>query len=329
MRLKIILFFILITYIAKAQFYPIFDNKNIGYIDSLGNIVVPCEYDAEVVFYKFSVKNKQFVNFTIPHWAHFNNNSLTLKTNQFNAQHIGNIIRYSLLDNKGNEIIKNNENKVYGLADGLAVNITYQKTFQKIFDSSYTYIDIETMEIKDKKYDFATSFYNGLALVLESDKYYFINKNFEQVFKELVIEDAKGFSDGLAAVKLDTLWGFIDKYGDWKIKPKYKVANSFNNGKAKVMIGTTFEYIDKDGKIIDEELNYSDGLAVMEHNGKYVFVDANKNIVINERFDYAVNFENGLAKVWTDNELYYINKKGKKIHAILKQTLYKKILNSK
>jgi len=68
---------------------------------------------------------------------------------------------------------------------------------------------------------------------------------------------------------------------------------------------------------------------VMEHNGKYVFVDANKNIVINERFDYAVNFENGLAKVWTDNELYYINKKGKKIHAILKQTLYKKILNSK
>ena len=321
----LILLFILLTHTISAQLYPIFDEKKIGYIDSTGNVIVPCEYDGEVVFYKFRIKNKQFINFTIPHWAKFNANSLTLKSDKFSSAHIGNIVRYALIDEKGEIIIDDSEDKIYGLSDGLAVYIQYLRTFEKVYDSSFTYIDVATKEVKDKKYDFAMSFNDGLALVLENDKYYFINTDFEKAF-ELEINDARGFSEGLAAVKIDTLWGFIDINGNWKIKPKYRLANSFNSGKAKVLVRNNFEHIDKEEKIIEEEFEYSEGLAAVEQNGKYVFVDKNGNIAINDRFDYATNFENGLAKVWRENELYYINKSGEKIYPILNPTLYKKLL---
>lgn len=327
MRLIIFLFFILLIYPSKAQLYPIFEEKNIGYVDSTGNIVIPCKYDAEVVFYKFNIKNKYFIDFTIPHWAYFKNNSVTLKTDKFSSSNAGNIVRYSLFDDKGNPIISDSEDKIYGLSEGFAVCIHYLKTFQKVYDSSYSYIDIESKK-KHFKYEFATSFNDGFALVIENDEYYFINKNFEKVFKELKIKDAKNFLEDLAAVKVDTLWGFIDKNGNWAIEPKFKLANTFNNGKAKVLLRNNFDYIDKNGKILEEELNFSEGLAIIEQNGKYVFVDKNNNIAIEDKFDYASNFENGLAKVWQKNELYYINQKGEKIHSILKPTLYEKLLKN-
>jgi hypothetical protein len=317
-------------YRSNAQLSPIFnDKKNIGYIDSMGAVIIPCEYDGEAKFYKFQIKNKNLIGFTLPHWAYFKNNSVTLKSDKFSLKHLGNIIRYSLVDDKGNKIIDNSENKIYGLSDGLAVCIYYLKTFQNIYDSFYTYIDIEKNEMLDKKYGFASSFNNEFALVIENGEYHYINKNFENTFGLNKIDDAKNFSEGLAAVKIDTLWGYINTEGNWQIKPKYKSANNFNNGIAKVLLENTFEYINSGEKIINEIMEYSEGLAIIEKNGKYVFADKSNNIVIDDRFDYATNFENGLAKVWKNNELYYINKNGEKVYSILDKAQYKKIFNQK
>ena len=45
-------------------------------------------------------------------------------------------------------------------------------------------------------------------------------------------DEAKYFSEGLAAVRIDTLWGYIDKTGNWVIEPRYSYASPFSNDHA-------------------------------------------------------------------------------------------------
>ncbi len=64
-------------------------------------------------------------------------------------------------------------------------------------------------------------------------------------------EDAMPFSDGLAPVKQDGKWGYIDHSGKWMIQPQYTVASPFDKGKAKVVIGRSSFSILKDGQKIE------------------------------------------------------------------------------
>ena len=42
------------------------------------------------------------------------------------------------------------------------------------------------------------------------------------------------FSEGLARVKVEELWGYIDMNGEFVIVPKFKYAEDFSDGKARV-----------------------------------------------------------------------------------------------
>jgi WG containing repeat len=70
--------------------------------------------------------------------------------------------------------------------------------------------------------------------------------------------DAKSFSEGLAAVAINSSgdqkkWGFIDRQGEWIIKPQFQSANSFDGGLAAVNCDDYSRnckaYIDKAGTI--------------------------------------------------------------------------------
>lgn len=52
-------------------------------------------------------------------------------------------------------------------------------------------------------------------------------------------EDAKGFSQGIAAVKLNGLWGYIQPDGRWLFEPQFQWAGSFEkSGTAKVILSS-------------------------------------------------------------------------------------------
>lgn len=63
------------------------------------------------------------------------------------------------------------------------------------------------------------------------------------------------FSDGLAAVKLEDNYGFIDKRGEIVVKPIYDSAENFKNGLAKVSIKGENVIINKIGDIIWSSVN--------------------------------------------------------------------------
>ena len=65
-------------------------------------------------------------------------------------------------------------------------------------------------------------------------------------------DDARSFSNGLAAVKIDNKWGYIDKTGVVVIKAEFDNPGSFSNGLARVKVDDKWCYIDKTGKYVWE-----------------------------------------------------------------------------
>jgi hypothetical protein len=65
-------------------------------------------------------------------------------------------------------------------------------------------------------------------------------------------DDAHGFSEGLAWVKVDGKWGCIDRTGRMAIEPReLKKVNDFHNGLAEVVTPDgAHGYVDPSGKYV-------------------------------------------------------------------------------
>ena len=63
-------------------------------------------------------------------------------------------------------------------------------------------------------------------------------------------DDAYFFSEGLARVKLNGKWGFINKIGEEVIPLKYDEVENFSEGFAKVKLNGKVFYINKRGECV-------------------------------------------------------------------------------
>ena len=133
-------------------------------------------------------------------------------------------------------------------------------------------------------------------------------------------DDAKRFSEGLAAVKIDSLWGYIDSSGTIIIKPQFYDALDFSYDRALVELSNKkFEqaFIDRSGQIVFKPQEYTssfkEGFARTEINEKVAFYNINGELEIITDYPYGDSFHEGLAKIWTGDSTRYINKRGETI----------------
>ncbi|MEP7351869.1 MAG: WG repeat-containing protein [Acidobacteriota bacterium] len=133
-------------------------------------------------------------------------------------------------------------------------------------------------------------------------------------------EDAQDFHDGLAAVRADGKWGYIGKQGSFIVAPRFAQAGPFSEGMALVTDGESSGYIDKNGKmqfLAKSGGAFSAGLAfVGDYDHGFVYVDKRGKQIIQERFEFATDFQYGLAHVkliGKRNTFAYIDLKGKHI----------------
>lgn len=108
---------------------------------------------------------------------------------------------------------------------------------------------------------------------------------------------------------------YIDKSGAW-LPVSFDYAEDFSDGLAVVEIDGKYGYIDTSGDVaiaatFDEADGFSDGLAVVRINGKYGYIDKSGKVAIAATFDAADGFSEGLAAVKKDNRYGYIDKTGK------------------
>ena len=230
--------------------------------------------------------------------------------------------KYGFIDKTGKEIIP----IIYEYANAFHEGLASVKKGDK-----YGFIDKTGKEIIPIIYEYANAFQEGLAMVWKDydggvkSKYGFIDKTGKEVVP-MIYDFANDFHEGLAWVKKGDKYGFIDKTGKEAIPFIYDLANDFHEGLAKVLKGDKYSFIDKAGKevilITYDNVYASDfreGLAMVRKDedggfkSKYGFIDKTGKEVVPMIYDYAHDFNEGLACVKKENKFGFIDKKNKEV----------------
>ena len=166
-------------------------------------------------------------------------------------------------------------------------------------------------EIFDKVYNRRDKFY----LVSLNGRYNLLNKKSNTLLYRRWYDNIMDFNEGLAKVRLDNKYGYIDKTGREVVPCKYGFGFDFEDGLAKVELNGKWGLIDETGREVTPcKYNYicdfSNGLAIVELNEKWGYIDKTGNEVIPCKYEDAVDFEEGLARVKLNGKWGYIDKQG-------------------
>jgi len=147
-------------------------------------------------------------------------------------------------------------------------------------------------------------------------------------------DDASCFFEGLAAVKLGDKWGYVDRRGMLVIPAQFAMAGRFSSGRAAVIRRSDVRWplrvghIDATGKMIikpdffgGRDADFRDGLALVRPKGAPIvgllgfakrnrYIDTSGAFAFDTVFDHAKPFSDGLAKVWKDGKVMYIDTSG-------------------
>jgi hypothetical protein len=182
----------------------------------------------------------------------------------------------------------------------------------------YKYITLEGREITDAKYIRAYIFQEGRALVQRADSLWgYIDMNGNPIGG--VYKQALSFKDGMAWVNDN---GTIKALGlngkTTKTLPDDILSVwSYYDGMALFSMNGGQGYIDKNDNVIGNGNLFADGNRFQEgaasvtcDNGKYGYIDANANFIIDCYFDEAKVFKNSMAIVKSGDGWGVINKRG-------------------
>ena len=291
-------------------------NEKYGYIDVLGKLTIPLEYD-------------------FAGW--FANNLAPVCKNG----------KYGYIDKGNNLIIPFQFDKAMDFSEGLAA---VKKENQWFFIDTNGEVRFFINDINNSDMS-VLSFYNGFACVRNSiGKWGAVDKNGKEkvpfkydfpfwideigVFSVAIsypgnwgVRNIYGgsiiqagysridpYSEGLAACRKKKLWGFIDRKGLKRIDSIYEEAKCFSEDLAVIKKDGKWGAIDKIGSLIvpnsfDDMNSFKEGLAPVCQNGKWGFIDRTR-IRIQCIFDWVERFNDGLARVQYKGKECIINKNG-------------------
>ena len=131
----------------------------------------------------------------------------------------------------------------------------------------------------------------------------FVNAKCEWVVPGMYAE-VHDFSEGLACVKKDNLYGFVNMDGKEAIPPQFDDVgqDGFTEGVCVVSKGKkdSFFFIDHNGKrVIDVDFEaaygFHEGMAAVRVKGKWGFINKSGKFVIDPVFETVGSFNSGLA----------------------------------
>jgi tetratricopeptide (TPR) repeat protein len=126
-------------------------------------------------------------------------------------------------------------------------NTFVKKLLNEITQNNYI---VSNNKSSDKNFETIYAYSNGIARVKKNKKYGFIDINGSIVIP-LIYDDLRDFKNGFAAAKLNSKWGFINQKGLLAIDAKYSEISDFDKYKlARVEIKDKWGIIDSSGKEI-------------------------------------------------------------------------------
>ncbi|MFT6244745.1 MAG: antitoxin component YwqK of YwqJK toxin-antitoxin module [Salibacteraceae bacterium] len=146
-----------------------------------------------------------------------------------------------------------------------------------------------------------------------------IQYEYKEELRELRVNNAGTYSNGVAPTLADGGYVYIDNSGQVIIPGKFDYARSFSKGLARVTKNNKTGIIDTYGSYViplkyDFLGDFNHGLALAENNNKYGFIDIHDNVIIPLIYD-------GIRSSYTsteygdnnlsDDELFWVEKDGK------------------
>ena len=114
--------------------------------------------------------------------------------------------------------------------------------------------------------------------------------------------------------------GMLKANGEDFIPVKYDSLGMYSDNMLVAKVGDKYGFINEEGKesvpfVYSQAHNYSEGLAaVVNENGKYLFIDKLGNVAIKPKgYDRVDDFQNGTCKVYRKNKFWEIDREGKKV----------------
>ena len=182
---------------------------------------------------------------------------------------------------------------------------------------SFKYSKIETLQ------NFRNDSFYIISIINQEPVLF--NKKGEELSPERKYDKVYEFKNGYGRVRLGDAWGFVDEDFKEVIECQFQLARPFSDGLAAVRQNNQWHFIDTLGVIkmsINENIRdvgeFHDGMNWFKVGNKYGFISTEKPIAIPPRFTKATDFVNGVAVVKDKDGFGIIDKTG---HFILKPSL--------
>lgn len=225
-------------------FIPVKAEGKWGFVNQYFNTIIPCIYDEAEQYGHlncFKVKKNNY-------WAFiFLQNDWHYRITEFKYHGITRISNDLSIVRKGSKygIIDDNFQEIVPvLYDEIEDYLYNQKLKLKVGDKwGWAYFD-ENLHytLSPFLYEEFEDFSDGLALVKKNGMYGFINENWDEVIP-FVYEEAFPFLDGISSVKHNEKWGVIDTNGDTLIPFEYEKLVNFS------WLGPSAIVASKEGKV--------------------------------------------------------------------------------
>ena len=251
--------------------------------------------------------------------------------------------KYGVVNVLGEEVVEPKYQECRNFHEGLAaVKLNYKWGF--VNKKGY-------MVIAPIYYDIIQDFQDGYAVVkrgyrdrgLHIDKIgrCLIQNGKNAISVPAIYDEYRDFSEGLAAVKLNDKWGFINLKGEEVVGPQYDTVNDFINGYASVAINPSKQhwnfankwgFVNSHGQEVIKPIyrrivrHFHEGYAVVEedHNSNSVLIDTQGRAVVKNGEEYIAipaiydkcrDFSEGLAAVKLNGKWGFIDIKGNEVVA--------------
>lgn len=263
-----------------------------GYANLKGELIIPAQYSK---CYGFTTEGYAIVVNPLTNMIGF----INLKGEEMHAD----ITDYKILNIFGFE--------TEGFSDGLlAVKV----------GKKWGYLDTSGKVAIATKYDNATSFNGGYAVVKNGETHIILNKKGEEIkVVEPGVKKLKPFTEGLAPFKSSNeLTGFIGVDGKVAIAAKFKSVGYFTNGIAWAEItGDLAGYINTKGEWIikpqftaAKDFDAKSGLARVKTNDTWAYVNKEGEILNMNNTKSWGDFSEGLAEGKRMKKYGFYNNKG-------------------
>ena len=168
--------------------------------------------------------------------------------------------------------------------------------------------------------DFDVSGLNSLTIKTSQANSGLVYIDYQNQLNHCIYDEVHDFSEGLAGIKKDGKWGFIDRTGKEVISCCFGDVRNFSHGLAASIYMWGWSFINKTGNkaipfTYDYVSDFFQGLAKVRRNGKYGFINKSGAIVIpcTNDYSYISDFSEGHALVEKDGKYGFIDKTGREI----------------